>query len=62
VVVEPDQVADPVGVGVAGDDDVVADVVFVECLEGAVAVGLIAIPGVVVEGVGVTVGNGLVET
>ena len=42
VVVEPNKVADPVSVGVAGDDNVVADVVVVEGLEGAIAVGLIS--------------------
>lgn len=46
VLVEPDQVADPIGVRVAGDDDVVADVVLVECLECPVTVGLVAVPGI----------------
>ena len=59
--VEPDEVGDPVGVGVAGEDDVVGDVVGVEGLEGAVTVGLVAVPGVVVEGVDVAVGDGFVD-
>lgn len=40
---------------VAGDDDVIADVVRVEGVKCAVAVGLVAIPGIVVERVNVTV-------
>lgn len=40
---------------VTGDDDVVADVVRVEGVECAVAVGLVAVPGVVVERVNVAV-------
>ena len=46
VLVEPDEVADPVSVGVAGDDDVIVDVVAVEGLERAVSIGLIAIPSI----------------
>jgi hypothetical protein len=49
-------------VTVTGDDDVVADVVLLEMVQCAVAVGLVAVPGVVVEGVDVAVGDGLVDT
>lgn len=41
--VEPDEVGDPGGVGVAGEDDVVCDVVGEEVGEGAVTVGLVAV-------------------
>lgn len=61
VVVEPDEVADPVGVRVARDHDVVADVVRVQRLEGPVAAGLVAVPRVVVERVDVAVGEGGVD-
>ena len=61
MLVQPDEVGDPVGVRVAGDEDVVADVVVVERLQRAVAVRLVAVPGVVVERVGVAVGDGLVD-
>lgn len=37
--VEPDQVADPVCVGVAGEEDVVVDLVVVKVFEGSVAIG-----------------------
>lgn len=40
---------------VTGDDDVVADVVRVQGVECAVAVGLVAVPGVVVERINVAV-------
>jgi hypothetical protein len=49
----PDDVGDPVSVSVAGNEDVVADAVVVKRLEGAVLVGNVSIPGVVVVGVGV---------
>lgn len=55
--VEPDEVADPVGVGVAGDDDVV----LVESGKGPVSVALVAVPGVVVEGVDVSACGGFVN-
>ena len=55
LVVEPDKIADPVCVRVAGDDDIIANVVGVEGVECAVAVGLVAVPGVIVERVDVAV-------
>ena len=61
VVIEPDEVGDPVGVAVAGDHDVVGDVVGVESLECPVAVCLITIPSIIIEGVDVPVGDGLVD-
>jgi hypothetical protein len=48
-------------VRIAGHDNVVADAVVVEMRQCAVAVGLVAVPGVVVEGVGVAVGGRLVD-
>ena len=45
--IEPDEVRDPICVGVTGDDKVVADVVVVEGLKCTVAVRLVAIPCVV---------------
>jgi hypothetical protein len=60
-VVQPDEIGYPRGVRVTRHDDVVADAVVVEMRQSAVAVGLVAIPGVVVEGVGVTVGGRLVD-
>jgi hypothetical protein len=41
--VEPDEVGDPVGVGVAGEECGVGDLLGVEVVEGAVAVGLVAL-------------------
>ena len=46
---------------VAGDDDVVADVVLGEVAERAVAVGLVAVPSVVVEWVDIAVCERLVD-
>jgi hypothetical protein len=60
-VVQPDEIGYPRGVGVTRHDDVVADAVVVEMGQSAVAVGLVAVPGVVVEGVGVAVGGRLVD-
>lgn len=51
VVVEPDDVADPVGVTVSRKKDVVANVVFVEVLECPVAVREIAVPSIDIKGV-----------
>ena len=61
LIVEPDEVADPVGVRVARQHDVVADVVRVQRLEGPVAVSLVAVPGVVVQRVLVAESDGEVE-
>lgn len=61
VVVQPDEVAHPVGVRVAGDHDVVADVVGVQGLEGSVSIGLVPVPGVVVQRVGVAVRGRFVQ-
>ena len=60
-VVQPDEVGDPVCVAVAGDHDVVADLVVVQGGERAVAVALVAVPGVVVERVDVAVRDALVD-
>jgi len=48
-------------VGVARHDDVVADAVVVEVRKRAVAVGLVAIPSVVIKRVGVAICRGLVD-
>lgn len=61
MLVEPHEIRDPVRVRVARDHDVVGDVVVVQGREGPVAVGLVPVPGVVVEGVDVAVGEGLVD-
>lgn len=60
-VVEPDEVGDPRGVGVTGHDNVVANAVVVEVSKSAVAVGLVAVPGIVVKRVGVTISSRLVD-
>ncbi len=62
MVVQPNQVANPIGVGVTRDHDVVVDLVIIESLERAVAVGLITIPCVVIQWVDVSVRNGLIDT
>jgi len=61
VVVQPDEVADPVGVRVTRDHNVVADVVGVQRLEGPVSVGLVPVPGVVVQRVSVAVRGRFVD-
>lgn len=61
VVVQPHQVRHPVGVAVARDHDVVGDVVAVQRLVRAVAVGLVPVPRVVVERVDVAVRHRLVD-
>ena len=59
--VQPDEVGDPGGVGVAGHDDVVADAVVVEVRQRAVAVSLIAIPSIIVERVGIAISSRLID-
>jgi hypothetical protein len=59
--VEPDETRDPGGVRVVGEEDVIADFIAVEVLEGAVAVCGVVVPGVVVDGVFITVGDSFVE-
>lgn len=59
---EPDQITDPVGMRIPGNDDVVANLVFVEGLESSVPVGVIAIPSIVVERIDVTVRLRLVKS
>lgn len=59
--VEPDEVRNPRGVAVTGDDDVVANVVLGQVVEGTVTVGLVSIPCVVIERVSVAVANGFVD-
>lgn len=49
--VEPHEVADPVRVRVTGEEDRVVDLVVVQVLQGAVAVGDIAVPLIVVKGI-----------
>lgn len=61
MVVKPDEIRHPIRMAVTADHDVVLDVVVVQSLEGAVTVGLVAIPGVVVQGVNVAVSDRLVE-
>lgn len=61
-VVEPNKVGDPRGVRVTGHDNVVANAVVVEVRKSAVAVGLIAIPGIIVKRVGVSISSRLVDT
>ena len=53
--VEPDKVRHPRGVRVAGDDNVVADVVRRQMVERAVAVCLVAVPRIIVEWVDVAI-------
>lgn len=60
-VVKPDKIADPRSVAVTRHDNVVADIVLVEMVQGTVAVCLVAIPGVVIEGVDVAISGGLVD-
>jgi hypothetical protein len=54
---EPNEVGNPGGVGVAGEEDVVGDVVVVEMREDTRPVALISIPWVVVVGVLVAEGK-----
>lgn len=49
VVIEPDQIRNPVCMGVSGNDNVVPDIIIEERFESAVPVGLIPIPGIVLE-------------
>lgn len=48
--IEPGQITDPVDVGVSREHDVVANVVLVEGLQGAVLAGQVAIPSIHVVG------------
>lgn len=61
MLVQPDEVGDPVGMGVARNHNVVADIVGVEGLESTIAISLVSIPGVIVERVYVSIGDGLVD-
>lgn len=61
MVVQPNQVADPVRVRVARDHDVVVDIVIVESLKRAVAVSLVPIPCVVIQRINISISNGLVN-
>lgn len=60
-VVEPGQVANPVDVGVTSENDVVANVVLVEGLQGAVLAGQVAVPSIHVEWRRSTVQGGQVQ-
>ena len=40
------EVADPIGMRITGKDDDVADLVFVQVIEDSVAVGAVAVPGI----------------
>jgi hypothetical protein len=59
--IEPDKVGDLVGVAVAADHDIVANIVVYERLKGAVEVGLVPIPRVIIERVNIIVRDGLVD-
>ena len=61
MVVKPDEIGHPIRMAVTANHNVIFDVVFVQSLEGAVTVGLVAIPGVVVQGIDVTISDRLVE-
>lgn len=62
MVAQPDQITDPVCVGISSHDDVVSDVVLVQRLICAISVRLIAIPRIIIQWIDIAVGNGLVET
>lgn len=49
VVIEPDQIRDPVSMGVSGNDNVVPNIIIKESFESPVPVGLIPIPRIVLE-------------
>lgn len=49
VVIEPDQIRDPVCMGVSGNDNVVPNIIIKESFESPVPVGLIPIPRIVLE-------------
>ena len=55
-VIEPYKVRDPRCVRIARDNDVVANVVLLEMVQSTVAVGLVAVPRIVVQRVNVAVG------
>lgn len=40
------EVANPIGMRIAGKDDGIADLVFVQVIEHSVAVGAVAVPGI----------------
>ena len=61
MLVEPDKVRDPARMRVAGQEDGVVDLVIVQVLQGPVPVGLVAIPGIVIQRVLVAVRNRLVD-
>lgn len=60
--IEPDQIADPIGMGISRDNNVVPNIVIVKSLECSVSVRLIAVPSIIIERIDISIRNRFIET